>query len=79
MEQRPYQLEAKEAVFREWNAGNHKTLLVLPTGAGKTIVFSFVIEYCANRKTLGICWIFLRRIAGKFLKASRFPPTFQNP
>lgn len=44
MELRPYQQEAKEAVKREWASGNRKTLLVLPTGCGKTIVFSKLIE-----------------------------------
>jgi len=44
MELRPYQEESKEAVLREWEDGNKKTLLVLPTGTGKTIVFSKIIE-----------------------------------
>lgn len=40
MELRPYQLKAKEAIFAEWQKGVKKTLLVLPTGTGKTIVFA---------------------------------------
>ncbi len=44
MELRPYQEQAKEAVLKEWEKGIHKTLLVLPTGCGKTIVFSKIIE-----------------------------------
>lgn len=44
MELRPYQEEAKEAVIAQWDKGIKKTLLVLPTGTGKTIVFSKVIE-----------------------------------
>jgi len=44
MELRPYQQEAKTAVQNEWATGNQKTLLVLPTGTGKTIVFAKVIE-----------------------------------
>mgnify|MGYP002624101196 CR=1 FL=1 len=32
MELRPYQVEAKQAVLHEWDEGNTKTLLVLPTG-----------------------------------------------
>lgn len=44
MELRPYQEQAKEAVLKEWENGIHKTLLVLPTGCGKTIVFSKIIE-----------------------------------
>ena len=50
MELRPYQQEAKDAVFREWdNEGHGKTLLVLPTGTGKTIVFAKVSEECVRR------------------------------
>lgn len=45
---RPYQQEAKEAIFREWDQGHSKTLLVLPTGTGKTIVFSAVTEECVR-------------------------------
>jgi len=44
MELRPYQQEARKAIQREWSNGVKKTLLVLPTGCGKTIVFSKVIE-----------------------------------
>ena len=32
MELRPYQKEAKEAIFEQWDSGVLKTLLVLPTG-----------------------------------------------
>jgi len=38
-----------EAVFREWEGGRSKTLLVLPTGCGKTICFSKIIEECVKR------------------------------
>lgn len=44
MQLRPYQQEARLAVQKEWADGNTKTLLVLPTGTGKTIVFSKIIE-----------------------------------
>lgn len=44
MELRPYQTEARESIQKEWAGGKKKTLLVLPTGCGKTIVFSKVIE-----------------------------------
>lgn len=44
MELRNYQQEAREAIQNEWEKGIKKTLLVLPTGCGKTIVFSKVIE-----------------------------------
>lgn len=41
---RPYQQEACQAVLNQWQEGNHKTLMVLPTGTGKTVVFSKVAE-----------------------------------
>lgn len=44
MELRPYQEEARIAVQKEWQDGKKRTLLVLPTGCGKTIVFSKIIE-----------------------------------
>lgn len=44
MELRPYQDESKAAVQNEWSEGKKKTLLVLPTRCGKTIVFSKIIE-----------------------------------
>ena len=46
MELRPYQSEAKNAIFDQWDQGKKKTLLVLPTGCGKTIVFAKVTEEC---------------------------------
>ncbi len=49
MQLRPYQTEAKEAILNEWNKGTQKTLLVLPTGCGKTIVFSKVMEALVER------------------------------
>lgn len=48
MELRPYQKKAKEAVFESWNNGTKRTLLVLPTGCGKTIVFAKVTEECVR-------------------------------
>lgn len=44
LELRPYQQRAREAVEREWDEGRHRTLLVLPTGCGKTIVFAMVAK-----------------------------------
>lgn len=41
---RPYQQGAREKVHAEWDAGRLRTLTVLPTGTGKTIVFSAVAE-----------------------------------
>lgn len=48
MELRPYQQEAKDAIFDQWTSGVNKTLLVLPTGCGKTIVFAKVTEDCVR-------------------------------
>ena len=44
MQMRPYQQAAREAVHREWDEGRKRTLLVLPTGCGKTIVFAKITE-----------------------------------
>ena len=44
MKLRDYQEEARAAIANEWEKGVKKTLLVLPTGCGKTIVFSKVVE-----------------------------------
>ena len=48
MELRPYQEKAKTKVFEHWESGNSKTLLVLPTGCGKTIVFAKITEDCVR-------------------------------
>lgn len=49
MELRPYQQEAKDAIFEQWDNGVRKTLLVLPTGCGKTVVFAKVTEDCVRQ------------------------------
>lgn len=41
-ELRPYQQQARDRIHAEWDAGHARTLLVLPTGTGKTIVFASV-------------------------------------
>lgn len=41
---RPYQESARAAIHAEWDEGRKKTLLVLPTGCGKTLVFSNVAK-----------------------------------
>ena len=46
---RPYQNEAKAAVLEQWEQGIQRTLLVLPTGCGKTIVFAKISEDCVKR------------------------------
>ena len=49
MSLRPYQEEAMQAVFREWGSGVKRTLLVLVTGGGKTIIFSKIIEQLVRK------------------------------
>ncbi len=44
MDLRPYQEEARSSIHREWHEGRLRTLLVLPTGTGKTIVFAKITE-----------------------------------
>jgi len=43
MELRPYQIEAEKAILKEWE-DKDKTLLVLPTGCGKTVVFGDIAK-----------------------------------
>ena len=49
MELRPYQTAAKNAVLSAWENGIKRTLLVLPTGCGKTIVFAKIAEERVRR------------------------------
>lgn len=44
MELRAYQEAARRAIEEEWEAGRKRTLLVLPTGTGKTVVFANVAK-----------------------------------
>ena len=48
VELRPYQVNAIKAVSDEFQKGHNHTLLVLPTGTGKTIVFAKVVELNVN-------------------------------
>ncbi len=41
---RDYQLEAVNAVFDAWGEGLRRPAIVLPTGAGKTVVFSHLVK-----------------------------------
>jgi superfamily II DNA or RNA helicase len=53
MKLRPYQSAAAEAIFREWQE-NDSTLVVMPTGGGKTILFADVIRRVFPRRALVI-------------------------
>jgi len=59
MELRPYQLAAKTAVLEQWQQGVRSTLMVLPTGTGKTIVFSGIIEHAVRQG--GRCLVLAHR------------------
>lgn len=59
MELRPYQTAAARAVWEQWEQGVRSTLMVLPTGTGKTIVFSSIIEEAV--RTGGRCLVLAHR------------------
>ena len=44
IELRSYQAEARDAILNEWAEGRKRTLLVLPTGCGKTVCFASVVK-----------------------------------
>lgn len=72
---RPYQEAAKEAVLGEWVRGHRKTVAVLPTGTGKTILFASIIENQirqGNRRALILAHRgeLLDQAADKLLKAT---------
>lgn len=46
---RPYQKASEEAVFKKWAEGTKRTLIILPTGTGKTIVFAAIAEECVRK------------------------------
>lgn len=48
MDLRLYQQESKKSIQQQWANGILKTLLVLPTGTGKTIVFCKLAEDCVR-------------------------------
>ena len=44
MSLRPYQEEARRAIHAEWEGGHRRTMAVLPTGTGKTVLFSAIVQ-----------------------------------
>lgn len=52
MKLRPYQAEAVDRVFAEWERGTRSTLTVMPTGTGKTVLFSAIIDRARANRTL---------------------------
>src|SRR5512136_3286008 len=51
MKLRPYQSAASDAIFKEWQE-NDSTLVVIPTGGGKTVLFADVIRRVFPRRAL---------------------------
>lgn len=45
LELRPYQIDAVKAILKEWDKGHRRTLLVLPTGTGKTACLASVAQH----------------------------------
>ncbi len=57
---RPYQLEAIKAAFREWeNAAS--TLIVMPTGTGKSVVFAKILKQWLSGPHIGRVMIMAHR------------------
>jgi len=40
---RPYQQDLEAAIYRDWRKGSKNVLAVLPTGAGKTVIFAKIL------------------------------------
>jgi DNA repair protein RadD len=45
---RPYQQQVKDQVYEAWSKGHKKTLLVVPTGGGKTVIFCSIVLDAIN-------------------------------
>src|SRR5690554_2571984 len=45
---RDYQHDAQHAVMRTWSNGQRRTLVTLPTGAGKTILLGSIVNEATN-------------------------------
>ena len=57
---RDYQRDAIDAVFKAWADGMQRPAVVLPTGAGKTVVFSALVKEWRVRAEAG--WQYGRRV-----------------
>jgi len=53
---RDYQRDAIDAVFKAWRDGIMRPAVVLPTGAGKTVVFAHLIKQWRQWKVLRCGW-----------------------
>lgn len=74
MELRPYQQEAINSIEEQWESGTNRTLLVLPTGCGKTIVFCKLTERLVGKGSRVLIMAhrgeLLDQAANKLLKAT---------
>lgn len=52
MQLRPYQLEAEQKIYQAWNTGAKNVGIVLPTGAGKTVLLSKIVSTFNNYSIL---------------------------
>lgn len=48
---RPYQSEAIEKIFTSWREGMQRPAVLLPTGAGKTVIFSHLARHFIDKQT----------------------------
>ena len=84
MELRPYQNEAVAAVFKDWRQeGRRRVLIVLPTGCGKTIVFSAIIRKAVEEEGLRALVIahreeLLQQAHDKLLNAAEIDSVFEK-
>jgi len=49
---RPYQVDARDAIESAWMAGTQRPVVVLPTGAGKTVILSELAQRWVERHRL---------------------------
>jgi superfamily II DNA or RNA helicase len=49
---RSYQSQIVESVFNEWKSGVRSTLVVVPTGGGKTIIFADIVQKMQPKRAL---------------------------
>lgn len=77
MQLREYQTEAKNKVYRAFKSGVKRVMLQLPTGAGKTILFTSIVRDAVERKKRA--WVLVHRkelIEQTVQKAAKYGLTF---